>query len=102
MKTKPLYIQILIRLAFLILPIVILYFLVVFNYNPHEHDVNGEHRHTMGPMFGFVIFSGFIAGIWLLAMIIELIYRHFNKNRKVAYWLIFFVAFLGLSLFIFL
>ena len=92
MKKKHLYIQILIRLAFLILPIVALYFLVVLNYDPHEHDVNGEHRHTMGPMFGFVIFSSIIAGIWLTAIIIELIYKYFNKDKRVAYWLIFLVV----------
>ena len=96
MKKKPLYIQILVRLAFLIVPIRALYFLIVFNYDPHQHEVNGEHRHTMGPMFGFVIFSGFIAGFWVLAMIIELIYRYFDKNKKVAYWLISLVGMVSL------
>ncbi|MFD2287100.1 hypothetical protein GJU39_10655 [Pedobacter petrophilus] len=102
MEKKPLYIQILIRLAFLILPIVALYFLVVFNYNPHEHDVNGEHRHTMGPMFGFVIFSSIIAGIWLIAIIIELIYKHFNTDKRVAYWLIFLVLMASLGILFFI
>lgn len=101
MKKQPLYIQILIRLAFLIMPIVALYFLVVFNYNPHEHDVNGEHRHTMGPWFGFIIFSSIIAGIWLVAIIIELIYRKFGNNKKVAYWLIFLVVMASLALMFF-
>ncbi len=102
MKKQPLYIQILIRLAFLVLPIVALYFLVVFNYNPHER-CNGEiHRHTMGPMFGFIIFSSIIAGIWLIAIIIELIYKHFNKNKKLAYWLIFLVVMVSLSLLFFI
>ena len=102
MKKKNFYIQILIRLAFLIVPIVALYFLVVFNYNPHEHDVNGEHRHTMGPMFGFVIFSSIIAGSWLIVIIIELIYKHFNTNKRMAYWFIFLVvmASLGILLFV--
>ena len=102
MEKKPLYITILIRLAFLILPIVALYFLVVFNYNPHENDVNGEHHHTMGPMFGFVIFSSIIAGIWLIAIIIELIYRHFNTNKPLAYWLIFLVVMASLGVLFFL
>lgn len=102
MKKKPLYIQILIRLAFLILPIVALYFLVVFNYNPHERCIGDEHRHTMGPGFGFIIFSSIIAGIWLLANIIELIYKRFNTNKKVAYWLIFLIVMLSLSLLIFI
>ncbi|WP_035759335.1 hypothetical protein [Flavobacterium tegetincola] len=88
MKTKPLYLQILIRLAFLIVPLLALYFLIVFNYDPHKHCVGDEHRHTMGPMLGFVIFSGFIAGFWLLGIIVELIYKHFDKNKKLAYWLI--------------
>ena len=102
MKKKPLYIKILIRLAFLILPIVALYFLVVFNYNPHERCIGDEHRHTMGPGFGFIIFSSIIAGIWLLAIIIELIYKRFNTNKKVAYWLIFLIVMLSLSLLIFI
>ena len=102
MKKQPLYIQILIRLAFLILPIVALYFLVVFNYNPHERCIGDEHRHTMGPMFGFVMFSSFIASIWLIAVIIELIYKHFNKNKKLAYWLIFLVLMVSLSLLFFI
>ena len=101
MKKKPLYIQVLIRLAFLILPIVALYFLVVFNYNPHERCVGDEHRHTMGPMFGFVMFSSLIAGIWLVAIVIELIYKKFNTNKKVAYWLIFLVLMAGLALLFF-
>ncbi|TDG36448.1 hypothetical protein EZJ43_07985 [Pedobacter changchengzhani] len=96
------YLQILIRLAFLIVPIVILYFLVVFNYNPHERCIGDEHRHTMGPMFGFLIFSGFIVVIWLLAMIIELIYRRFDKNKKVAYWLIFLVVMASLAIMFFI
>lgn len=92
MKTKPLYIQILVRLAFLIVPILAFYFLLVFNYNPHERCIGDERRHTMGPMFSFVIFSGFIAEFWLLGMIVELIYKHFDKNKKIAYWLIFLVV----------
>ncbi|MEO5911332.1 MAG: hypothetical protein ABIP95_10615 [Pelobium sp.] len=102
MKKKPLYIEILIRLAFLIVPIVALYFLVVFNYDPHEHDVNGHHRHTMGPWLGFIAMSGMITGIWLLAMIIELIYRRFDKNKKVAYWLIFLIVMASLSIMFFI
>lgn len=102
MKKKPLYIQILIRLAFLIVPVVALYFLVVFNYNPHERCIGDEHRHTMGPWFGFIIFSGMIAGIWLLAISIELIYKHFNTKKKLAYCLIFLIVMASLSLLIFI
>lgn len=98
MKAKPLYVQILIRMAFLIVPIIAVYFLVVFNYDPHERCVGDEHRHTMGPMFGFVIFSGFISGFWLLAIILELIYRHFDKNKEVAYWLIFLIVMASLCI----
>ena len=101
MKKKPLYIQVLIRLAFLILPIVALYFLVVFNYNPHERCVGDEHRHTMGPMFGFVMFSSLIAGIWLVAIVIELIYKKFNTNKKVAFWLLFLVVMASVALLFF-
>ena len=102
MKKQPLYIQILIRLAFLILPIVALYFMVVFNYDPHERCIGDEHRHTMGPWFGFIIFSSIIAGIWLLAIIIELIYKRFNTNKRVAYWLILLIVMASLSLLIFI
>lgn len=101
MKKKTLYVQILIRLAFLILPIVALYFLAVFNYDPHKRCIGDEHRHTMGPWFGFIIFSSIIAGIWLVGIVIELIYRKFDNNKKVAYWLIFLVVMASLALTIF-
>ncbi|MFD2909732.1 hypothetical protein ACFSX9_13425 [Flavobacterium ardleyense] len=80
-KRQPVYIQVLIRLSFLIIPIVGLYFLVVFNYDPHARCDGDEHRHTMGPMFGFVVYSGVIAFLWLIAMSLELIWRHFSSNK---------------------
>lgn len=102
MKKQPLYLKIIIRLAFLILPIVALYFLMVFNYNPHENDVDGEHHHSMGPMFGFVIFSGFITAVWFLAIMIELIWKRFKTNKKVAFWLIFLVVLSSLTILLFI
>ena len=74
--------QIVIRLLFLIVPIIGLYFLVVYNYNPHARCDGDEHRHTMGPMFGFVIYSIVLFILWLIGISIELILRRYSIDRK--------------------
>lgn len=80
-KKHPIYIQVLIRLVFLIVPILALYFLVVYHYNPHERCYGDEHHHTMGPMFGFVVYSVAIALLWLIAISFELIWRRFSSKK---------------------
>ncbi|SOD13342.1 hypothetical protein [Pedobacter xixiisoli] len=101
MKQHPLYIQILIRLAFLIVPLLGLYLLMVFTYDPHKLCDGDYHRHTMGPV-GYVLMGGFICVIWFIAMIIEIIWRYFNSDKKVLSLLIFLLAigFLAVMFFI--
>lgn len=94
MKPQPIYIQILIRLAFLVVPLLGLYLLMEFTYDPHAHCDGDNHRHTMGPV-GYVLMGGFICVIWAAAVIIEIIWRYFNRDKKVLPLLIFLVA-LGL------
>lgn len=94
MKQQPIYIEILIRLAFLMVPLLGLYVLMEFTYDPHKLCDGDYHRHTMGPV-GYVLMSGFICVIWFIAIIFEIIWRYFNKDKKVLPLLIFLLA-LGL------
>lgn len=101
-KKKSIYIQVVIRLAFLIVPILALYFLVVYKFDPHARCNGDEHRHTMGPMFGFVIYSGAIAFLWLIAMSLELICRHFTSAKLKYLFTALLVVFIILILLFFL
>ncbi|MNK17608.1 hypothetical protein D3C87_358000 [compost metagenome] len=91
MKKKPLYIEILIRLAFLILPLLGLYLLMELTYDPHKLCDGDNHRHTMGPI-GYFFMGGMVCAFWFAAIIIELLWRYFNKNKKVLSLLIFLLA----------
>ena len=93
MKKKRVYTQILIRLAILIVPLLGIYLLMVFTYDPHKLCEGDYHRHTMGPV-GYFIMGGLICIFWLAGILIELIWRYFNKDKKVL-WLLFLLAALG-------
>lgn len=93
MKKKSFYLQILIRLAFLIVPLLVIYLLMVFTYDPHKLCQGDFHRHTMGPV-GYFIMGGLVCIFWFLGILIELIWRYFNKDKKVL-WILFMLAALG-------
>lgn len=93
MNKKPIYIQILIRLAFLIVPWLCIYLLIMFTYDPHKLCDGDNHRHTMGPI-GYFIMGGLVFIFWVVGILIELIWRYFNKDKKVLL-LLFILAALG-------
>lgn len=76
--------QIIERLALLVIPLLGLYLLMKFTYNPHALCTANEHRHTMGPV-GYVILAAAIIMIWLLAIIFEQIWRYFKEDRKISF-----------------
>jgi len=94
MKSKALVIQILIRFGILLIPLLAIYLLMVFTYNPHAHCIGNEHRHTMGPV-GYVIFAVMVTVFWCLAMLTEITIRLFKKDKRIAYLLIFVLVFAG-------
>lgn len=91
MTKQPIYIHILIRLAFLIVPLLGIYLLMEFTYDPHKLCDGDYHRHTMGPV-GYVLMGGFICVVWFLAVIVEIIWKYFNKDKTVLSLLIFLLA----------
>ncbi|WP_443945180.1 hypothetical protein ACJVDH_20025 [Pedobacter sp. AW1-32] len=94
MISKSIVIQILIRFAFLIVPLLAIYLLMVFTYNPHARCVGNEHRHTMGPI-AYVIIAVTIAAVWCFAIFTEITIRVFKKNTRMGYLLIFTLVFAG-------
>jgi len=91
MKQQPLYVQILIRLAFLVVPLLAIFLLMEFTYDPHKLCDGDNHRHTMGPI-GYILMGGFVCVTWFLAIIIEIIWRYFNRDKKVLFLLIFLIV----------
>ncbi|WP_316824652.1 hypothetical protein [Pedobacter miscanthi] len=85
---KSLLKQILARLALLILPLLGIYLLMEFFYDPHARCTGNEHHHTMGPV-GYVILAAAVVIFWVLAIIFEQILRYFKKDRKISFLIIF-------------
>ncbi|MDQ0967647.1 dolichyl-phosphate-mannose--protein O-mannosyl transferase [Flavobacterium sp. W4I14] len=97
---KTLVRQILVRLAFLVLPLLAIYLLMEFTYNPHALCTANEHRHTMGPV-GYIVLAAAVVVIWFLAIIFEQIWRYFKKDRKISFFVVLLFALMVVCFFCF-
>ena len=98
---KVIIIHFLKRLAILILPLLSLFLLYYFLYDPHTLCEGDDHRHTAGPV-GYVLLAGAIIVIWGIALIIEIIWRLIKKDRTSSLVNLFLLIILVLFLLFFL
>lgn len=98
MKTKSLIKHLLTRLAILALPLIALFLLYYFLYNPHALCEGDEHRHTGGPV-GYVLLAGAIIVFWSIALIGEIIWRLIKKDSAISFVNVFLLILVGLFLF---
>lgn len=92
--------QILVRIALLVLPLLGVYLMMVFTYDPHKYCTANEHRHTMGPV-GYLVLGVFVTMVWVLAIVFEMIWRYFKKDWKISIT-VYLLLVLAISLIIFL
>jgi len=80
-KWQSVAVQMLFRIALLIILLLGVYLLMLFTYDPHKRCVGDDHHHTMGPI-GYVILAVAIAIFWCIAIVVELISRYFSKDQR--------------------
>lgn len=100
MTAKKIVIQVLVRLALLVIPLFGVWLWMYLSYDPHKLCEGNNHRHTMGPV-GYVILGGIVFIVWFLAVLFDLILRIFKDNR-ISFGLIFLIIFAGIFLMIFI
>lgn len=90
MKSKTIYLQILIRLAWLVFPLLGIFLLKELTYNPVRTLPNGELVYA-GSIMGYAIFGGITISIWFLIMLGEIISRFYKKDVQAPKFLLFFI-----------
>lgn len=98
---KVIIIHFLKRLAILVFPLLSLFLLYYFLYDPHTLCVGDGHRHTAGPV-GYVLLAGAIVVFWGIALIAEIIWRLIKKDRTSSFVNLFLLVFVVLFLLFFL
>ena len=99
MKKQSLTVQILIRLAFLVVPLLIIFLLMEFTYDPHARCDGDEHRHAGSPV-GYVILAFAVCIFWTLLNLIEVGLRFYKRDQNAGKFFLIFLL-LGAALVIF-
>lgn len=80
MDSKKIIKYILVRLAFLAVPLFALFLLYYFTYEPYIIGEDGTHLYKGGPM-GYAIFMGLIVLFWMIYIVIEGIIYFINRKK---------------------
>ena len=91
MKTQSIAVQILIRLAFLVVPLLILYLLMEFTYDPHSRCEGDDHRHDGGPV-AYLLLGFAVCILWTLFNLIEVGVRFYKRDQNAGKFFLIFLA----------
>lgn len=90
MKKYSLTVQILIRLAFLVVPLLIIFLLMEFTYDPHSRCEGNEHRHAGGPV-GYFLMGFAVCILWTLFNLIDVGMRFYKRDQNAGRFFIIFL-----------